>query len=99
MVAPKTTAVVLKDGRSGRGVKVTRTNFKDIPAWTGDPRTIAVYREGFTAESAYQEYDQRVRVRTLKGVRVAKIGDLVIKLSTDDCIIVKAENFAALIEI
>ena len=97
-MAIKTKAVVLKDGREGRGVKVSVKNFKDAAEWAGDHRTMAVVKVA-PKKSGKPDSDHRVRLYTKKGVRVARVGDVIVKLAKDDYIVIKADEFETFVKI
>lgn len=74
----------------GRGIKVTERNFTNISLWAPEGSETRWKADKVSGDIS----DQRVSVKTRKGLRVARVGDYVIKLEADNFIVVKAEDFA-----
>ena len=91
-MAVKTTAVVLKDGREGRGVKVSAKNLPDVAGWVKDTKSETLIVDPWRD-------DPRIKLHTSKGLRVARIGDTVVKLEKGVYIVIKADDFATLVKI
>lgn len=84
----------LSDGEIFRGVKVTAKNYVKAKDWVG---------VGAEALQTFQErkggfIKQRVKVKTPKGPRVAQIGDYIVKAGVNTFTVVKAAEFADVLE-
>jgi hypothetical protein len=114
MATPKTTEVVMKDGRVGRGIKVTARNITNVANWvSGGYMKKDEWVDNFASSIVNvarggKESNHRVEVHTRKGKRVARVGDIVVKFryrddeSGFDCReyeVIKAEDFAKFIKI
>lgn len=90
----KTRKVVGVDGRVGRGVKISRRNFEKAASWSGGE---ALWRIDTKANDGIG--DPRVKIRTKKGWRVARVDDVIVKWDKDDYTVIKAEDFAKYVTI
>lgn len=83
----KTKHVQIKEsGIVARGVIVNSRNLVEIAYWAPGSTVGATFKNGLYT-------NRRVRVKTKKGIRAAHLGDIVIKLSLDNFIVIKAEDF------
>jgi len=94
-VAIKTKKVVLKDGREGRGVKVTPTNYVDVTNSIIGTEAWGIVKVAPGGE----ESNHRVKIHTKKGYRVANVGDTVVKLGNGDYIVIKLADFEKFVQI
>ena len=92
-MAVKTKKVEFFNGPDGRGVKVSARNFENVAEWADGEALFK--RERYHTEIT----NQRVKVKTKKGWRVAQIGDTVVKLTDGLFVVVKAEDFATTVKI
>lgn len=91
-MAVKTKKVVLKDGREGRGVKLTSKNIGHVLSWIKDTKTEPKIKGPWSD-------DPRLQVHTPLGLRVARLGDVVLKLEKGYYIVLNPENFASTVKI
>lgn len=88
LAAPKTTPVIFKDGTVGRGVKLSAKNIVSIGSWVGNS-----FKELNVPEVKLSLYQNGGRQ-----VRVAKLGDTVVKTEAGFTVI-KAVDFEKYIKI
>lgn len=82
----RTFATVDHEGNPARGVKVSAKNMATIHKWlTIDSQ--------FITDGAQKDIRRRLRLRlrTKKGWRVARVGDIIVKKSKDDFFVIKAD--------
>lgn len=96
----KTTAVTMKDGREGRGVKVTEKNSEAVAEWLGEKRISRIW--GTKKDGSIKNL--RIKLRTPKGIRAAYVGDIIVKFQANRkleplFIVIKAEDFESLVKI
>lgn len=94
-MAVKTTKVTLKDGRDGRGVKVTAKNLGDVGLWIKDTKTEPEIFDPW----GHSKLGPRIQVHTKAGLRRARVGDVIVKLDKGDYIVIKADDFSNLVKI
>ena len=80
--------IFLNDGRVVRGIKVTEKNYGAVSEWLKDAGDAL-----FSEKEGKSAFNHRVRVKTKKGIRVAKIGDFVIKNVDGSVWVAKAAEF------
>lgn len=92
-MALRTEAVELKDGTKGRGVKVSVRNATAVANWVKGNLHIKV------APGTGVESDHKVKVHAKAGIRVARVGDLVVKDENGDVYVIKVKDFADLVKL
>ena len=89
---PRTTPMILKDGTIGRSVKVSIKNVEHVAGWCG-----GVYLCKEDVKVLGLAVEHKIRVHAKAGIRVAKLGDTVLKDGLGHIYVIKAENYATLV--
>lgn len=86
----KTKKVILESGEQVRGVKVTMKNSFNVAEWIrqGSEQAEAIIK----IHEGKKDSEYKIRLHTKKGIRVARVGDIVVKLSKNDFAVVKSSD-------
>lgn len=74
-----------------RGVRVTEKNFEEIASWIGGKTKASAYKARVNADLS----EHKVKIFTDRGnrVRVARVGDVVVKIDREKFGVIKEKDF------